>query len=63
VSSNNCTHPTAGLSARANNLYLGNIAAQQAYRKQGFKVLDEKRDLYFEAETGSPGMARRVRDL
>ncbi|MBW2172591.1 MAG: GNAT family N-acetyltransferase [Deltaproteobacteria bacterium] len=45
------------------NLYIGNDAAQKAYEKHGFKVLDEKRDPYFEAEIGSPGMVRMVRDL
>ena len=45
------------------DIYIGNSAAQRAYEKFGFKVLDEKRDPYFEAEIGAPGMARMVRDL
>lgn len=45
------------------NIYIGNEVAQRAYEKQGFKILDEKRDPYFESHIGSPGMARLVRDL
>lgn len=45
------------------NIFLGNTPAQRAYEKHGFKVLDEQRDPVFEAEIGSPGMARLVRDL
>ena len=45
------------------NIYIGNRAAQRAYEKHGFNVLDEKRDPVFEEEMGSPGMARLVRDL
>jgi len=45
------------------NIYIGNTAAQQAYEKHGFKILDEKRDTYFEEAIGSPGMARLLRDL
>jgi len=45
------------------NMYIGNIPAQRAYEKQGFKVLDEKRCADFEREIGSPGMARLIRDL
>jgi ribosomal protein S18 acetylase RimI-like enzyme len=45
------------------SIYLGNIPAQRAYEKQGFKLLDEWCDPYFERETGSPGMARLVCDL
>jgi len=42
------------------SLYIGNTAAQRAYEKQGFRLLDEWRDPYFEKEIGSPGMARMV---
>jgi ribosomal protein S18 acetylase RimI-like enzyme len=42
------------------SIYLGNTPAQRAYEKQGFKILDEWRDPYFEQEIGSPGMARMV---
>ena len=45
------------------DIYIGNTAAQRAYEKFGFKVMDEKRDPYFEAEIGAPGRARMVRDL
>jgi len=45
------------------NIYIGNTSAQKAYEKQGFKILDEKRDPYFEKEIGSPGMARLLLDL
>jgi ribosomal protein S18 acetylase RimI-like enzyme len=45
------------------NMYIGNTAAQRAYEKYGFRVLDEKRDPMFEEEIGSPGMARLVRSL
>lgn len=45
------------------NIYLGNEPARRAYEKHGFRILDERRDPYFEAQIGSPGMARMVRDL
>jgi len=45
------------------NMYIGNIPAQRAYEKHGFKVIDEKRHPDFEAEIGSPGMVRLLRDL
>jgi translation initiation factor 4G len=45
------------------SIYLGNTAAQRVYEKKGFAIIDEKRDPYFEAEIGSPGMARMLRDL
>ncbi len=45
------------------NMYIGNLPAQRAYEKKGFRVLDEKRSADFEREIGSPGMARLVRDL
>jgi ribosomal protein S18 acetylase RimI-like enzyme len=45
------------------NLYIGNEPARLAYEKHGFRLLDEWRDPYFEAEIGSPGMARLARDL
>jgi ribosomal protein S18 acetylase RimI-like enzyme len=40
------------------NIYIGNVAAQRAYEKHGFKIIDEKYDPYFEEQIGSPGMAR-----
>ena len=45
------------------SIYMGNIAAQRAYEKHGFRLLDEWPDLYFQEEIGSPGMARLVCDL
>jgi ribosomal protein S18 acetylase RimI-like enzyme len=45
------------------NIYIGNTAAQRAYEKHGFNVLDEKRNPVFEEKIGSPGMVRLVRDL
>jgi ribosomal protein S18 acetylase RimI-like enzyme len=45
------------------NIYIGNIPAQRLYEKYGFKIVDEKRDPYFEMQIGSPGMARMLRDL
>jgi hypothetical protein len=44
-------------------MYIGNLPAQKAYEKQGFKALDEKRHPAFEREIGSPGMMRLLRDL
>ena len=52
-----------GLRCSQINIYIGNTIAQQAYEKQGFKILDETRDPYFEEEIGSPGMARLLLDL
>ena len=45
------------------SIYIGNRAAQLAYEKQGFKIADEKRHPDFEAEIGSPGMARMLKNL
>jgi len=45
------------------NIYIGNTPAQKAYEKHGFRVVDEIRHPSFEEETGSPGMARLLRDL
>jgi translation initiation factor 4G len=45
------------------NMYIGNFPAQRAYEKHGFKVIDEKRHPDFEAEIGSPGITRLLRDL
>ena len=44
------------------NIYIGNIAAQRAYEKHGFKIFDEKHVPYFEEKIGSPGMARLLLD-
>ena len=45
------------------SIYIGNRAAQLAYEKHGFKIIDEKRHPHFEAEIGSPGMARMMKNL
>jgi ribosomal protein S18 acetylase RimI-like enzyme len=45
------------------SIYIGNIAAQRAYEKHGFKIVAEKRHPDFEAEIGSPGMALMLRNL
>jgi translation initiation factor 4G len=45
------------------NMYIGNTPAQRAYEKNGFKVMDEKRDPVFGKKIGSPGMVRLVRNL
>lgn len=45
------------------NIYIGNTPAQRAYEKHGFRIDEEKRDPYFEAQIGSPGMARLLRKL
>jgi ribosomal protein S18 acetylase RimI-like enzyme len=45
------------------SIYIGNIPAQRAYEKHGFRLLDEWPDPYFEMAIGSPGMARLIRDL
>ena len=44
-------------------VFIGNAPAQRAYEKCGFTVVDEKRHADFEAEIGSPGIARLHRDL
>jgi translation initiation factor 4G len=45
------------------NIYIGNTSAQRLYEKHGFALIDQKLDPYFEAEIGSPGMARMLKDL
>ena len=45
------------------NLFMGNTPAQRAYEKQGFNILDEFPDPYFEKEIGAPGMERMIRNL
>lgn len=44
-------------------VFIGNTAAQNAYEKCGFIVVDERRNADFEAETGSPGIARLLRAI
>lgn len=43
-------------------ILIGNTAAQRAYEKVGFRVLDEKRHRDFERALGAPGFMRMVRD-
>jgi GNAT superfamily N-acetyltransferase len=45
------------------SFYIGNTAGERAYRKAGFRYLDEKRHPDFERVIGSPGMIRYVCDL
>ena len=45
------------------SIYIGNRAAQIAYEKHGFKIVDEKRHPDFESEIGSPGMALMLGNL
>jgi GNAT superfamily N-acetyltransferase len=45
------------------SFYIGNTAGERAYRKAGFRYLDEKRHPDFERAIGSPGMIRYVCDL
>jgi ribosomal protein S18 acetylase RimI-like enzyme len=45
------------------NMYIGNTAAQRAYEKHGFRVLEIRRDPNFEMEMGCPGMMSLVREL
>jgi GNAT superfamily N-acetyltransferase len=52
-----------GFSLAQISLYIGNMPAQRAYEKSGFKFFDEKRHPDFEAEIGCPGMMRMLRDL
>ena len=43
-------------------ILIGNIAAQRAYEKAGFRVEGEKRHPDFEAALGAPGFMRMVRE-
>jgi translation initiation factor 4G len=45
------------------SFYIGNVPAQRAYEKAGFRYHDEKRHPDFEAEIGCPGMVRLLREL
>ena len=45
------------------NMYIGNEPALNLYRKFGFKIIEEKRDKYFEDNIGSPGMVSLIKDL
>ena len=42
---------------------IGNSAAQRAYEKVGFKVVDEKRTSAFEATFGCPGIRRLLQQI
>jgi ribosomal protein S18 acetylase RimI-like enzyme len=52
-----------GFSSAQINLYIGNIPAQKTYEKYSFTVREERRDPYFEAAIGSPGMLSMTRKL
>ena len=45
------------------SIYIGNLSAQRVYEKHGFEIVDEKRHPDFQAEIGSPGMARMLKNL
>ena len=42
---------------------IGNLAAQRAYEKAGFAVVEELRDAGFERQLGAPGFSRMTRAL
>lgn len=52
-----------GFSLAQVSFYIGNIPAERAYQKAGFKYADEKRHPDFEALIGCPGMVRLLRPL
>ena len=43
-------------------ILIGNVAAERAYEKAGFRILDERHHRDFEAALGAPGFMRMVRD-
>lgn len=52
-----------GFSGTQVNTYVGNEPALRLYKKLGFTVVEETRDVFFEKEIGSPGMMSLVRNL
>lgn len=42
---------------------IGNEAAQRAYERAGFEVVEERRDAKFETLIGAPGFSRMTREL
>ncbi len=52
-----------GFSLAQVSFYIGNTPAEQAYKKAGFRYVDEKRHPDFEAVIGCPGMIRLLRDI
>jgi ribosomal protein S18 acetylase RimI-like enzyme len=42
---------------------IGNDAAQRAYERAGFQVVEERRDAEFERMLGAPGFSRMIRSL
>ena len=44
-------------------MHIGNIAAQRAYEKHGFKVVEERRHPDFESLVGAPGMLHLICDF
>jgi len=52
-----------GLRQAQISFLIGNVPAERAYARAGFRFADEKRHPDFEAACGSPGMRRFTRDL
>lgn len=52
-----------GFSLAQITMYIGNNAALEAVRKQGFAIVAERRDALFAAEIGAPGMISLVHDI
>jgi ribosomal protein S18 acetylase RimI-like enzyme len=57
------TGRAAGFKQASISFLIGNEAAERSYAKAGFSFVEEKRDLEFEAITGSPGFRRFVRAI
>lgn len=53
----------AGFKRAQVSFFIGNTAAEKAYRRAGFVFAEEKRAPDFEAAMGVPGTTRLVRDL
>jgi len=53
----------AGFKRAQISYFIGNTAAERAYRNAGFIFAEEKRSPEFEAALGAPGTIRLVRDL
>lgn len=57
------TAKAAGFERASITFLIGNDAAERCYAKAGFAFAEEKRDLAFEALTGSPGFRRFERAI